>query len=128
MRYHYISVRISKIKKKKKTDNVNCIEQQSHLFIAGENKSQAQALWKLVVGVASSFGKYSSYCIFSYILQILKWVWGFISFNVVSYHNYNYVIFYLSFCTWLEILFWGKSKHLDGITLIFIFMTGITWD
>ena len=32
MRYHYISIRISKIFKK--IDNVNCIEQQGHLFIA----------------------------------------------------------------------------------------------
>lgn len=35
MRYHYISIRISKIFLK--IDNVNCIEQQGHLFIAGEN-------------------------------------------------------------------------------------------
>ena len=73
MRYHYISVRISKIKKKNKTDNVNCIEQQSHLFIAGENKSQAQALWKATCQFLKKakliLPLLSSFCVPSYLLK-----------------------------------------------------------
>lgn len=59
----------------------------------------------------------------------LKWVEGFVSFDVVSCYNCSSVMMHLSLqaCTWLEVFFWGESKHLGNITPVFIFMTGITW-
>lgn len=47
---------------------------------------------------------------------------------VVSSHNCNYVIMYLSLHPWLEVFFWSELKHLNGTTLTLIFMAGITWD